>query len=161
MLGERSKLERFPIWGEGRIAIGGPRGINTLRSRIVTTIFQSRNLWEKSRNFWNLKPLLTVACTDGTSENKLGTSEQENNRGKQQQVSLLKEWVGIKDRYSMSTWIHHNSPLVSLFIVRIVLYSNSKYKKINFSKEHRDPYSCNWGVSFHSFAHVKYSHTAQ
>jgi hypothetical protein len=31
----------------------------------------------------------------GTSENKLGTSEHGNNRGKQQQVSLLKEWVRI------------------------------------------------------------------
>jgi hypothetical protein len=91
MLCERSKLERFAVRGEERIAVGGPGGINTLKSRIVTTIFQSRNLREKSRNFQTLEPLLTVARTVGTSENKLGTSEQGNNRGKQQQVSLLKE----------------------------------------------------------------------
>jgi hypothetical protein len=95
MIGGRSKLEWFTIRGEERIAVGGPGGINTLRSRTVTAIFQSRNLREKSQNFLTLKPLLTVARTVRTSENKLGTSEQENIRGKQQQVSLLKEWVRI------------------------------------------------------------------
>jgi hypothetical protein len=84
MLGERSKLERFTVRGEERIAIGRPGGINTLRSRIVATIFQSRNLREKSWNFRTLKPLLTVARTVETSENKLRTSEQGNNRDKQQ-----------------------------------------------------------------------------
>jgi hypothetical protein len=88
MLGERSKLERFTVRGEERIAVGGPGRINTLRSRTVTAIFQSRNLREKSRNFRTLKPLLTVACT-------VGTSKQGNNMGKQQQVSLLKEWFRI------------------------------------------------------------------
>jgi hypothetical protein len=93
MLGERRKLELFTVRGEERIVVGGPGGINTLRSITVTAIFQSRNLREKSRNFQTLKPLLIVARTVGTSENKLGTSEQGNNRGKQQQVSLLKEWI--------------------------------------------------------------------
>jgi hypothetical protein len=95
MLGERSKLERLLFGGEERIVVGGPRGINTLRFRTLTAIFQSQNLREKSWNFRTLKPLLTVARTVRTSENKLGTSEQGNNRGKQQHVSLLKEWVKI------------------------------------------------------------------
>jgi hypothetical protein len=64
------------------MTVGGPRGINTPRSRTVTIIFQSRNLREKSRNFQTLKPLPTVARTVGTSEIKLGTSERRNNRGK-------------------------------------------------------------------------------
>jgi hypothetical protein len=48
MLGERSKLEQFTVRGEERIVVGKPGGINTLRSRAVTTIFQIRNLREKS-----------------------------------------------------------------------------------------------------------------
>jgi hypothetical protein len=67
---------------EERMTVGGPRGINTPRSRIVTVISQSRNLREKSQNFQTLKPLLTVARMVGTSEIKLGTSEQGNNKGK-------------------------------------------------------------------------------
>jgi hypothetical protein len=87
MLGERSKLERVTVRGRSENSRWGTRGINTLRSITVTAIFQSRNLREKSRNFRTLKHLLTTRM--------VGTSEQGNNRGKQQQVSLLKEWVRI------------------------------------------------------------------
>jgi hypothetical protein len=41
MLGERMKLEQLTVLGEERMTVGGPRGINTPRSRTVTVIFQS------------------------------------------------------------------------------------------------------------------------
>jgi hypothetical protein len=41
MQGERIRLERRTVQGEKKVTIGGPRGINTPRSRTVTAIFQS------------------------------------------------------------------------------------------------------------------------
>jgi hypothetical protein len=67
--------------GEERMTVRGPRDINTPRSRTVTVIFQSSEPPRKTRNFQTLKSMMTVARTVGTSEIKLGTSEQGNNRG--------------------------------------------------------------------------------
>jgi hypothetical protein len=41
MQGERMRLEQRTVRGEKEMAVGGPRGINTPRSRTVKTIFQS------------------------------------------------------------------------------------------------------------------------
>jgi hypothetical protein len=62
------------------MTVGGPRGINTPRSRTVTVIFQSS---EPPRKLSKLPNSETSAdCSPYTSEIKLGTSEHRNNRGK-------------------------------------------------------------------------------
>jgi hypothetical protein len=82
MLGERNTLDRFTVRAKEEEDRWGTRGINTPRSRTVTVIFQISKPPRKILELQSLKSLLTVARTVGTSEKKLGTSEQGNNRGK-------------------------------------------------------------------------------
>jgi hypothetical protein len=61
--------------GEERMTVGGPRGINTPRSRTVTVIFQSSEPLRKISELPNPEISVDYSRTVGTSEIKLGTSE--------------------------------------------------------------------------------------
>jgi hypothetical protein len=82
------------VQGKKKMAVGGPRGINTPRSRIVTAIFQSSEPPRKISELPTFEISADLARTVGTSEKKLRTSEQQTAGAKQQQVSSL--WVRIR-----------------------------------------------------------------
>jgi hypothetical protein len=89
MLGETNTLEQFTVRAEEEEDRWGTRGYKYPQIQNKKWLyFRVQNLREKSRNFRPLKSLLTVARTVGTSEKKLGTSEQGNSRGNNSSRSL-------------------------------------------------------------------------
>jgi hypothetical protein len=61
MLDERMNLEWVTTRGEERMTVGGPRGINTPRSRTVRVIFQSSEPQRKISEHPN--PEISADCS--------------------------------------------------------------------------------------------------
>jgi hypothetical protein len=87
-------LNRVLFRGKKRIAVGGPRGINTPRSRTVTAIFQSSEPPRKISELPTFEIFADCSSYGRNLREKLGTSEQQTAEAKQQQVSSL--WVRIR-----------------------------------------------------------------
>jgi hypothetical protein len=105
MLGRDGKQKLLFGVGRKKITIGTQGGINTLRSGTSTTIFESPNLQARS---WNILEPLGAA------------------RNFREKLRGFVDGMILVLKKTLKNLISSMPLLVSLLIVRLVLYSNSK-----------------------------------